>query len=198
MKRAGLAIAALLIASAGLFAGLGGSASGDPTFLPARSSAGFSWLRAARTPNSWRVLRVPGSPAALSYPGSWRRTQSDAGTVTATLKSGDGEIVGYLNATPQQGDETLANWKRFRPGHNAGEGDREIRLLGAANDLRFRRGTGSCVIEDYTTSSGNRYREISCLVRGRRASSVVVGAAPPAQWPSQRAAIERAISSFTT
>jgi hypothetical protein len=197
MKRAGLAAATFLLASGALIAGCGGSGGQDPTFLRARSSAGFSWLRAAPTPHSWRVLRVPDSPAALSYPASWRRTQSDAGTVTASLKSG-GEIVGYLNATPQQGDETLANWKRFRPGHNAGEGDREIRLLGAAKDLRFRRGTGACVIEDYTTSSDNRYREISCLVRGRRASTVVVGAAPPRQWPQQRAAIERAISSFTT
>lgn len=197
MKRAGLPIAALLLASGALIAGCGGSGSKGPAFLPARSSAGFSWLRAAPAPHDWRALRVPDSPAALSYPASWRRTRSDAGTVTATLNSG-GEIVAYLNATPQQGDETLANWKRFRPGHNADEGDREIRLLGSAHGLRFRRGTGSCVIEDYTTSSDNRYREISCLVRGRRASTVVVGAAPPAQWSRQAPAIERAISSFIT
>jgi hypothetical protein len=118
--------------------------------------------------------------------------------VTALTKNSAGQIVGYLNATPQQGDETLANWKRFRPSHNAGEGDRQIRMLGSARDLRFNRATGSCVFEGYTTSSGSRYREISCLVRGSRATTVIVGAAPPGQWSRQGPAIERAVSSFIT
>ena len=68
-------------------------------------------------------------------------------------------LPAYLNATPKQGTETLANWSRFRPEHNRDEGDRSVRLIASANDLSFRSGRGSCVIDDYTTSKAT-YREI--------------------------------------
>ena len=59
----------------------------------------------------------------------------------------------------------LANWSRFRPEHNRGEGDRDVRLIASSSDLTFRAGRGSCVIDDYTTSKAT-YREIACLVSG--------------------------------
>jgi hypothetical protein len=43
-----------------------------------------------------------------------------------------------------------------------------------------------------------RYREIACLVRGSRASTVVVGAALPGDWARLAPQLERAISSFAT
>ena len=77
--------------------------------------------------------------------------------------------------------ETLANWASFRPSHNREEGDREVVRDASAVGLRFRLGTGSCVIDHYTTESA-RYREIACIVHGARATTVIVAAARPADW----------------
>ena len=108
-----------------------------------------------------------------------------------------GQIDGFLNATPKQGAETLANWRRFRPQHDSGEGDRNVRVFAATDDARFRSGRGSCVGDDYTTAKAE-YREIACLVSGPRASAVVVGAAPRPLAPAVTPTLERAISTFTT
>jgi hypothetical protein len=106
-----------------------------------------------------------------------------------------GRIDAFLNATPKQGPETLANWSRFRPAHNRREGNRSVRLLAASNDLTFRSGRGACVLDGYTTSKAT-YREIACLVSGPKASAVVVAAAPTALWNQQAATLERAVSGF--
>ena len=106
-----------------------------------------------------------------------------------------GRIDGFLNATPKQGTETLANWSRFRVGHNRGEGSRSVHLVASAKDLPFRSGRGSCVIDTYVTSKA-RYREIACLVSGSRSSAVVVAAAPVQLWAHQAATLERAVASF--
>jgi hypothetical protein len=111
------------------------------------------------------------------------------------LLGGGGRIDGFLNATPRQGAETLANWRRFRPAHNRHEGDRNVRLLASASDLAFRGGRGSCVIDTYMTSRA-AYREIACLVSAPRSSAVVVAAAPSALWGQRSAALRRAVSSF--
>ena len=65
------------------------------------------------------------------------------------------------------GQETLADWAKFRPAHNADEGDMHVVTEAAARGLRFRTGSGSCVIDRYATTSA-RYREIACLVHGSR------------------------------
>jgi hypothetical protein len=109
---------------------------------------------------------------------------------------GRGErIEGFLNATPRQGNETLADWSHFRPQHNQDEGDRDLRLLAATTSARFRSGRGACVIDTYTTSKAS-YREIACLVTGPSTSAVVVAAAPKALWDQQAPKLERAVSSF--
>ena len=158
----------------------------------------FAWLHPAAAPHGWHSSELPSGDATMVYPPSWSPIQSDPGTVTSALRDSDGDIVGYLNATPQQSSETLANWAAFRPDHNADEGDVDLRPIAAATDLAFRSGRGSCLIEDYRTSSDHPYREIACIVHGSRATTVIVGAAPPDQWDRQRPAIERAISSFLT
>ena len=104
-------------------------------------------------------------------------------------------LTRYLNATPKQGAETLANWSRFRPEHNRGEGNRHVRLEASADDLRFRSGRGSCVVDSYTTSKA-AYREIACLVADPTASAVVVAAAQVGLWEDQAATLQRAVSSF--
>lgn len=175
-------IAGLVIASTG-----GGDA------RHGRASGPFAWLRPARPPATWKVARIP-EGALLAYPPGWRPIRTDAGTASVARLRGQ-RIDGYLNVTPKQGTETLANWSHFRPNHNLSEGDRSVRLNASATDLRFRSGRGSCVIDTYTTSKAT-YREIACLVSGPRSTAVVVAAAPSATWNQQAATLQRAVSSF--
>ena len=152
-------------------------------------------MHPAPAPSGWRTRSLPSGDATLAYPPGWRLIKTDPGTVTAARKAG-GQIVGYLNITPQGGDETLANWASFRPAHNREEGDHDVVATASATGLRFRGGQGSCVKDDYSTSSSARYREIACIVRGAAATTVIVGAAPPALWSRFSPTIERAVSSF--
>jgi hypothetical protein len=163
-----------------------------------RRSAGFSWFSARPLPSSWSALRLPASPAALPLPPGWHRAAGDAGTETAELTGDDGHIEGYLNATPQQGKETLEDWSAFRPEHNRDEGLADVTLLGAAGGLSFTGARGSCVLDDYVTGTRQRYREIACIVGGRTATTVIVAAAPPRRWVAERPVLRRAIESFTT
>jgi hypothetical protein len=180
----GLGLAALALAGCG-------SSDSTPT--------GFAWLRPAPPPPAWRTARLPDGSATLAYPASWRRIGSDPGTVTAGLHDRSGGLVGYLNATPQQGAETFENWADFRIEHNGEEGDRQVRTLASAQHLRFRGGAvGSCVIDRYATESGHPYREIACLVGSAKATTVVVAAAPPSAWRRQGGVLERAVSAFST
>jgi hypothetical protein len=162
-----------------------------------RSAGPFAWLRPAAPPAGWARAALPSGAAALAYPPGWHQIQSDPGTVSAALMGPGRHIRGYLNATPRQGPETLADWAHFRPAHNRDEGDRHVVPEASARGLRFRTGSGSCVIDHYSTVSA-RYREIACLVRGSRASTVVVGAALPGDWARLAPQLERAISSFAT
>jgi hypothetical protein len=161
-------------------------------------AAAFAWVQPETLPADWSTRQLPNSPATMPIPAGWRSAHGDPGTQTAELKSPDGDIDGYLNVTPQQGDETLANWSEFRVEHNEEEGDREVKLLAAASGLRFPTGTGSCVLDSYLTETGNRYREIACIVAGDSATTVIVAAAPPEHWAAEETAIQRAITSFKT
>ena len=187
-------IALLAIVAVALAAGGGSESKAHVGHRP----AAFAWLHPETVPRGWRTLRLPGSAAGLSAPASWEPARSDEGTKTLVSRGPSGGIVGYLNATPRQGDENAADWASFRVAHNRGEGDREERRLAAARDLHFRSATGSCVIDSYLTSSGNRYREIACLVAGRSSTTVIVAAAQPSRWHTERALLQRAVSAFTT
>ncbi|MBV8217778.1 MAG: hypothetical protein JO325_04890 [Solirubrobacterales bacterium] len=155
----------------------------------------FAWLHPGPAPPAWRLARLTGT-AALAYPPSWHQIESDPGTVSAaTVASGSGLITQYLNATPRQADETLANWSSFRPAHNREEGDSQDQVLAAAHDLRFRNGRGSCVIDRYRTSR-TRYTEIACLVQARATETVVVAAGLASHWAQEAPALERAVSAF--
>jgi hypothetical protein len=180
------AMATLAIATAGC----GGSAN--------RGNSAFAWLRPSPPPRAWHMSHLPGGGARLAYPLGWQSIRSDPGTFSAAVRAPTGAIWGYLNATPRQGAETLSDWGRFRVDHNRDEGDVDVKPIAFATNLRFRRGRGSCVVDDYSSSSGHSYREIACIVAGANATTVVVGAAPPTQWPRRGPAIERAISSFLT
>ena len=170
--------------------GLGGACGGANT-------ESFAWLRPQRPPSGWLVARIP-TGAQLPYPPGWRIVHGDRGTATAALVGPRGRYVGYLNVTPRQGDERLAGWASFRTSHNVEEGDHTVKRLAAATNLRFRTGRGSCVKDSYTTEVETRYVEIACLVAGRTAGTVIVGASPPSSWPRTSGLLERAIEGFTT
>ena len=159
--------------------------------------AAFSWLRPAPPPAGWKAAPLEGGAATLFYPPAWHAIQTDPGTASAGLIGSHHRLVGYLNATPQQGAETLANWIEFRPEHVAKEGARHVRRTAAANALAFRSGRGACVIDTYQTSKA-RYREIACLVSGVHATTVIVGAAQLGSWARLAPSIERSISAFET
>src|SRR3954454_19968204 len=188
--RATVGLIAVTLAAVVLIVSLaGGGQSGHR-----QASGPFAWLRPASPPAGWSVARIAGG-GMLSHPPGWRSLKTDPGTASVALLGDGHRIDAYLNATPRQGAETLANWSRFRPAHNRREGDRSVRVLAASKDLTFRSGRGSCVIDDYTPSKAT-YREIACLVSGPRASAVVVAAAPTALWDHETGTLERAVSSF--
>ncbi|HEX4717898.1 MAG TPA: hypothetical protein VH300_05165 [Thermoleophilaceae bacterium] len=159
-----------------------------------RPSSPFAWLHASSPPASWTIARTAGG-ATFSYPPGWTPIKTDPGTASVALLARGGRIDGFLNATPKQGAETLANWSHFRPQHNSDEGDRHERIVASTTDARFRAAHGSCVIDTYTTSKA-AYREIACLVVGTRSTAVMVAAAPEALWGRVAPTLERAMSSF--
>jgi hypothetical protein len=157
----------------------------------------FRWLHPGHSPRGWKLARLPSGAATFAYPRTWRPIRTDPGTASVALVGHGGSIRGYLNATPRQGAETLANWPNFRIQHLREEHLTDVRLIARAQRLPFRSGQASCVIDSYRTSRAS-YREIACLVAGTRASSVVLGAAPSKTWVRQAGTIERAIASVRT
>ena len=156
----------------------------------------FLWVRPEQQPQGWKVA-VTGSGAALAYPPGWREIRTDPGTASAAPAGARGAFSGYLNATPRSGKETLANWSSFRVAHIGAEGARRVRLEAAATGLSFPSARGSCVIDSYSTTKA-RFRELACIVAGARATTVVVAAAPVADWAHRVAVLKRAVASFAT
>jgi hypothetical protein len=189
--RVTVGVIGLVVVAAALIVTIGGSGSSARGGV----SASFDWLRPAAPPTGWKVARTTGG-ATFGYPPGWRAIKTDAGTASVALLGAGGRIDSYLNATPEQGTETLANWSRFRPEHNRGEGARDERVIASTTDARFSSGRGSCLIDDYTTSKAT-YREIACLVTGPRSTAVIVAAARVQLWDAQAPILERAVSSFT-
>ena len=183
LSAVGAGAVALIIA----FAAAGGTS-------PRRASDPFVWLRPASPPVGWHIARTPDG-AALAYPPGWSAITTDPGTASVALRGDRGRIDGYLNVTPKQGAETLANWSRFRPRKIRAEGARDVRLLAATSAAHFRSAHGSCVLDAYTTSL-TTYQEIACLVSGPGSSNVVVAAAPARLWQERSAVLERAVSGF--
>lgn len=190
-KFAALAIA---LVSAALAAGCGG---GRQTQAGGASGqAGFAWLSPASPPAGWRSVHIP-TGATVPYPPGWTPIHGDPGTATVALLGPKHQIVGYLNLTPRQGAETVANYAHFRVEHNGDEGDSGIRTLASATNRRFGGGRISCVQDSYVTKTGARYVELACLASGR-STVAVIGAAPPQSWPRVAPLLQRAISSTTT
>jgi hypothetical protein len=188
---------AVLAATVALTLVLGSVALSGGRNSPANSTVrGFMWLRSEQQPQGWKVA-VTGSGAELAYPPGWSEIRTDPGTASAAPAGARGAFSGYLNETPRSGEETLANWSSFRLAHITAEGERRVSLEAAATGLSFRSATGSCVIDSYSTTK-TRFREIACIVAGARTTTVVVAAAPVADWAEQVGVLEHAVASFAT
>ena len=184
----GASTAAAAICLAG--AGCGASA-------PAHGRAAAKAPTAAVQSSAWGALRLR-SGAVLPYPLSWRRLAGDPGSASAALLIDDHTVRAYLNATPAQAGETLADWGTFRVQHNAAEGDRHVRLLSARIGFPFGAQRRSCVTDEYATRVTS-YRELACIVAPANGSqaTVLVAAAQPDAWTTQLPALNYAINHFT-
>ena len=188
----------LLVVAATVAAILGAWSAAAGTASVAGRAPAFRWLHPGPAPRGWKLARLPSGAATFAYPSTWRPIRTDPGTASVALIGRGKSIRGYLNATPRQGSETLANWPSFRIQHlREDDSSKDVRLIASAHGLGFRSGRGSCVIDSYRTTL-TRYREIACLVAGARTSSVIVGAAPSKTWARQAATIQRAIASLRT
>jgi len=157
----------------------------------------FPALDPAAAPTGWPRAALPGGTAVLSYPPSLRPLPGDEGTVSAARLGPGGTFQLYLNATPRQGAETLARWAAFRLKFLRADNAAGARLDAAAQRVRFRGGTGSCVIDDYLTKIGaHHYQEIACLVQGRTSASVIAAAAPAASWATVRPLLFQAVAAY--
>jgi hypothetical protein len=158
---------------------------------------GFPHLTAAAAPASWPQLTLPNHTAVLSYPPTLRPIPGDHDAVSVARRSPAGSIRLYLNATPRQGSETLAHWAAFRLRLLRADDAASARPIAASQNVRFRGGRGSCVIDAYTTRIGaHHYQEIACLVQGHTSASVIIAAAPASVWPHARPLLFRAVSAY--
>lgn len=183
---AAIAIAAAVTVSAAAFARPG---------RPAGTA--FPQLRPAAAPASWRHLTLPNGTAVLSYPAGLRPLTGDKDAVSAARLGPGGAFQLYLNATPRQGSERLAHWAAFRLHLLRSDDAVSAQQLAGVQGIKFRGGTGSCVMDRYVTRiGGHHYQEIACLVQGHSGASVVVAAAPAAQWATAQPLLLRAVAAY--
>jgi hypothetical protein len=166
--------------------------------LPGRSPApAFPPLHPAAAPAGWQRLPLPNGTAVLSYPPALHRLAGDNDAVSAARLSPDGRFQLYLNATPRQGSEQLPGWAAFRLRLLRSDDAASAHQDAAARGVRFRGGSGSCVIDDYVTKIGaHHFEEIACLVQGRTSASVIVATAPAATWAQARPLLFRAVAAY--
>ncbi len=157
----------------------------------------FPLLHPAAAPAGWPRLALPNGTAVLSYPPSLRPLAGDSDAVSAARLSTGGAFQLYLNATPRQGSERLQGWAAFRLRLLRSDDAASAHQDAAAQGVKFRGGTGSCVIDDYLTRiGGHHYQEVACLVQGRTSASVIVAAAPAAAWARARPLLLRAVAAY--
>ena len=180
---ASVAAVAVAAATFALFGGSPGPA--FPTLVPAAA------------PTGWPHRTLPNGTAMLSYPPSLRPVTGDTDAVSAARLGPGRAFQLYLNATPRQGSERLLGWAAFRLRLLRSDDAASAHQDAAAQGVKFRGGTGSCVIDDYLTRiGGHHYQEVACLVQGRTSASVIVAAAPAAAWARARPLLLRAVAAY--
>jgi hypothetical protein len=163
----------------------------------APASGSFDWLVPAPAPAGWKHVTLPSGHGVLSYPASFERIEAGPGGITAAQFDAKRHYLAYLNAGPRRGGGDLASWAAFRLKVLHGKSNVSVHGDASARNLRFRGGTGSCVIDAYVTTIGHHhYREIACLVIGHGTANVVVAAAPQSRWAKTAALLQRAIAAY--
>jgi hypothetical protein len=152
----------------------------------------------ATAPPGWKQLPLPTGTAVLSVPPSMHPLKSDPAGVSAARVSSNGTYLAYLNATAQQGDETIADWPRFRVNHLREESAASVRTIAASTNLPFLNAHGSCVIDVYVTRvKQHSYHEVACFVKGAaKTGSVIVAAAPSSHWARVATLLEQAVAAY--
>jgi hypothetical protein len=110
------------------------------------------------------------------------RVHGDLGTASAAQLAASGSYQLYINATPKQGSETLSDWPDFRLEHLKEDDASAARLIAESHGVRFLGGTGTCVVDAYVTKI--------------KSSSVIIAAAPTANWASASAVLMRAVAAY--
>jgi hypothetical protein len=132
----------------------------------------------------------------LPLPPRFRAVAGDRGTLTAALFGPAGAYLGYLNATPRQGDERLRSWPDFRLEHLRDDA-RSVREDAAAQLVRTGNALRSCVVDDYMTRvGGHDFHEVACLVVQHSAGSVIVAATPTGDPAHAWAVLQRAVAAY--
>jgi hypothetical protein len=185
----------LAVVAAGTLLGLHGRTHQDSWHGQAPS---FAWFSAAAAPASWHRDRLPNGAGVLAAPLAFRRLHADPGTVARGLgPAGRPVPTIYLDATPQQGSESLAGWARFRLAHLKDDDASSAHLDAAAEGLRFQGGIGSCVLDDYVTKvQAHHFRELACFVHGAHGGSVIVAATLARNWHIYSALAERSVEAY--
>ncbi len=157
----------------------------------------FAWLAQTSLPRHWTRL-VGASPLGqLSVPPGFRVVAGDRGTLTAVLSGPGGTYLGYLNATPQQGNERLQGWPAFRIEHLRDDDARKARVDADAQLVRTHAGLRSCVDDDYVTKvGGHHFHEVACLVTYHSSSSVIVAATPSGDPAHVFSMLKRAVAAY--
>jgi hypothetical protein len=156
----------------------------------------FDWLVARPAPSDWKQHSLPNGAGVLFYPPDLHATKGDPGSFSVALIN-RGSYAAYLNVTPKEGDEQLSDWAGFRVSHLLDDDASSVHEDASVGSRSFLGGRGSCVIDDYVTKVGHhRFREIACIVSGARHQTVIVAAAPPAEWERFGPTLERAVASY--
>ena len=154
-------------------------------------------VAARQAPAGWHLVGLPDGKAVLAFPPVMHQVEGDSGTVTAARFGASGTYLLYINATPKQNNETLADWPDFRIDHLIDEDATTARLLAASHGIRFLGGTGTCVIDSYVTKiKAHHFTELACFVQGKTGSSVITAAAPTADWKSESGTLMRAVAAY--
>ena len=154
-------------------------------------------LAAKPAPAGWHEARLAGGGAVLAYPPAMPPVSGDRGAASAAQLSASGIYLMYINATPKQGAETLADWPKFRLDHLTEDDASTARQLAVSRGVRFLGGTGTCVIDAYVTKvKAHHYTELACFVHGKTSSSVIIAAAPTASWATASGVLMRAVAAY--
>jgi hypothetical protein len=161
-----------------------------------QSADPFAWLVPAEAPSGWKQVGLQPRVGVLWYPPSMKALAASPSSVSAAVIDKSGTYHAYLNSTLWTGADDLGGWAAARIGRQR-QVAASVTKVAVSTARSFRGGQGACVIDDYVTrSKSHHYREIACLVKGPSAATVVVAAAPPADWVKMARVLERAVAAY--